>query len=139
MDIIFLVARALLAGIFILSGIGHFAQAEGMSQYAQAKGVPAAKAGVLFSGVLALVGGLSVLLGVYPDLGALLLVVFLLPVTFFMHAFWKETDPMVKQTENIAFLKNVGLIGGALILFYVVNQTQDVAAGLLSDPLFGKF
>lgn len=139
MDIIFLVARALLAGIFILSGIGHFVQADGMAQYAQAKGVPAAKAGVLFSGVLGLVGGVSVLLGVYPDLGALLLVVFLVPVTFFMHAFWKETDPMVKQTENIAFLKNLGLIGGALILFYVVNQTQDVAAGLLSEPLFGKF
>ncbi len=50
---------------------------------------------------------------------------------------------MAKQTENIAFLKNVGLIGAALLLFYVVNQTQDVAAGprelaalrsLLSDP-----
>lgn len=139
MDIVFLVARAFVAAIFILSGIGHFAQADGMAQYAQAKGVPAAKAGVLFSGVLALVGGLSVLLGVYPDLGALLLVVFLLPVTFFMHAFWKETDPMVKQTENIAFMKNVGLIGAALLVFYVVNQTQDVAAGLLSSPLFDTF
>lgn len=139
MDLVFLVARALLAGIFILSGIGHFAQADGMSQYAAAKGVPAAKAGVLASGALGLVGGLSVLLGVYPDLGALLLVVFLVPVTLMMHAFWKETDPMAKQNENIAFLKNLGLIGGALILFYVVNQTQDVPAGLLSDPLFGKF
>lgn len=139
MDLVFLVARAFVAGIFILSGIGHFAQADGMAQYAQAKGVPAAKAGVLFSGVLALVGGLSVLLGVYPDLGALLLVVFLLPVTFFMHAFWKETDPMAKQTENIAFMKNVGLIGAALLIFYVVNQTQDVAAGLISSPLFDTF
>ncbi len=101
--------------------------------------MPAAKAGVLASGVLALVGGLSILLGVYPDLGALLLVLFLIPVTFLMHAFWKETDPMTKQTENIAFLKNVGLLGAALLLFYVVNQTQDVAAGLVSSPLFDRF
>ncbi len=139
MDIVFLVARIFLAAIFILSGIGHFAQAEPMSQYAKAKGVPAAKAGVLFSGLLALVGGLSILLGVYPDLGAILLIVFLLPVTVFMHAFWKETDPMAKQTENIAFLKNVGLLGGALLLLFVVNTLQDVPAGLVAEPLFGRF
>jgi len=139
MDILLIVGRALFAAIFILSGIAHFAQADGMAQYAAHKGVPNAKAGVLASGVLALVGGVSVLLGIYPDLGALLLIVFLIPVSVMMHAFWKETDPMAKQAENASFMKNVALIGAALILFYFYNQTQDVAAGILSNPLFGKF
>lgn len=139
MDVLLLIGRALFAAIFILSGIGHFAQADGMAQYAQAKGVPAAKLGVLASGALALVGGLLILLGVWPDLGAILIALFLIPVSVMMHAFWKESDPMARQTENISFMKNVGLLGGALVLFYLFNQTQDVAAGLLSDPLFGKF
>ena len=68
-------------------------------------------------------------------LGALLLVLFLLPVTVMMHDFWKAVDPEAKQTEMISFNKNLALIGGALILFYFVNVTQSVPLGL-TGPLF---
>lgn len=139
MDIVLVLGRVLFAAIFVISGIAHFAQAEPMSQYAKAKGVPAAKAGVIGSGVIALVGGLSILLGVYPDLGALLIVVFLVPVSVFMHAFWKETDPMVLQAEQASFFKNVALIGAALVFFYFFNQLQDVPAGLVAEPLLSRF
>jgi uncharacterized membrane protein YphA (DoxX/SURF4 family) len=138
MDILFLVGRIFLAGIFLLSAVGHFTQSEGMAQYAQAKGVPAAKAGVIASGVIALLAGLSLVLGVWTDLGALLLIVFLVPVTLMMHAFWQESDPQARSSEQINFNKNVALIGAALILFYLVNQSQDIPAGL-SDPLFGRW
>jgi uncharacterized membrane protein YphA (DoxX/SURF4 family) len=138
MDILFLVGRTFLAGIFLLSAVGHFTQSEGMAQYAQAKGVPAAKAGVIASGVIALLAGLSLVLGVWTDLGALLLIVFLVPVTLMMHAFWQESDPQARSSEQINFNKNVALIGAALILFYLVNQSQDIPAGL-SDPLFGRW
>jgi len=138
MDIVFLVGRILFAAIFLLSAIGHFAQAEGMAQYATAKGVPNAKAGVIGSGVLAALGALSIVLGVWTDVGALLIVVFLVPVTLMMHAFWKETDPQTRQVEQISFNKNVALIGGALILFYVVNQGQDIPAGL-TDALLSRW
>lgn len=135
MDVVFLIGRILLAVLFVLSAVGHFANAEGMAQYAAAKKVPAAKLGVLGSGVLALLGGLSLILGVWIDLGALLLVLFLLPVTAMMHDFWAQTDPQVKQTEQISFNKNIALIGGALILFYAVNVMQSVPLGL-TGPLF---
>lgn len=138
MDIVFLIGRILLAVLFVLSAVGHFANADGMAQYAAAKKVPAAKLGVLGSGVLALLGGLSLILGVWIDLGALLLVVFLLPVTLMMHDFWTQTDPQVKQTEQISFNKNIALIGGALILFYAVNVMQSVPLGL-TGPLFPAF
>ncbi|MBW0269790.1 DoxX family protein [Nocardia sp. MH4] len=138
MDIVFLVGRILLAVIFAFSAIGHFTQADGMAQYAAAKGVPAAKAGVIVSGVVALVAALSLILGVWLDLGALLLVAFLVPVSLFMHPFWKETDPQAKQTEMIGFNKNLAIVGGALILFYLVNTTQQVPLGL-TGPLFGAF
>ncbi len=73
-----------------------------MAGYTKSKGVPAARLSVLASGVLMLVGGLFVLLGIWPDLGALLLVVFLVSTAILMHAFWRETDPQTRQTEVIS-------------------------------------
>lgn len=138
MDIVFLVGRVLLAAIFLLSAIGHFTQADGMAQYAEAKGVPAAKAGVIGSGVIALLAAISLIFGIWTDVGALLLIVFLIPVSLMMHAFWKVEEPQAKQGEQINFNKNLALIGAALILFYVVNQGQDIPAGL-TDPLFSRW
>ncbi|GGK32281.1 DoxX family protein [Nocardia camponoti] len=138
MDIVFLIGRILLAAIFAFSALGHLTQAEGMGQYAASKGIPAAKAGVLASGVLALLGAISIIFGIWIDVGALLLVVFLAPVSLLMHTFWKETDPQLKQTEMIQFNKNLAIMGGALILFYFVNVTQSVPLGL-TGPLFGAF
>ncbi|MBS4103658.1 DoxX family membrane protein [Tsukamurella paurometabola] len=135
MDVVFLIGRILLAVLFVMSAVGHFTAADGMAQYAAAKKVPAAKLAVVGSGVVALLGGLSLILGVWIDLGALLLVLFLLPVTLMMHDFWKAVDPEAKQTEMISFNKNLALIGGALILFYFVNVTQSVPLGL-TGPLF---
>ncbi len=55
-----------------------------------------------------------------------------------MHAYWKESDPMAKQGEQVNFTKNLALIGGLLVLFYFVNQVQDIPAGL-TDPLFNRW
>jgi len=90
-----------------------------MVGYAASKGVPAPKAAVVGSGLLLLVGGLSVVLGYMPMVGVIALIVFLLPVSFKMHAFWKETDPMAKMNAHIQFTKNMALIGAALTLLAI--------------------
>ena len=72
--------------------------------------------------MLILLGGISVLLGLWGDLGSLLLVVFLLPTALLMHAFWKETDPMAKQMEMVQFNKDLALAGGAFVLFWTFSQ-----------------
>lgn len=118
MEIVVLIGRILFSLIFIFSGFGHFAGRKMMAEYAKSKGVPAAELGVLASGVLALLGGLSVLLGYQARYGAWLLVLFLLPVTFMMHRFWAETDPMQKIHERVNFFKNLGLTGAALLIAY---------------------
>lgn len=138
MDIVFLVGRILLATIFLLSAIGHLTQSKGMAQYAAAKGVPAAEPGVIASGVVFALGGIAIVLGIWTDLAALAIAVTLVPVTLMMHAFWKETDPQAKQGEQINFNKNLALIGGLLILFFFLNQTQDIPAGI-TGPLFGAW
>lgn len=138
MDFVLVIGRVLFAAIFIFSGIAHFTKADAMAEYSKYKGAPGGKLGVQASGALALLGGLSIALGVWPDLGALLLIAFLVPVSFFMHAFWKDTDAQAAQAENASFMKNVALIGAAIVFFVVVNQAQTVDAGLITDPLFGR-
>ena len=66
------------------------------------------------SGILALLGGLSILLGYRARFGAFLIVLFLVPVTLFMHKFWGLSDPQMAMMQRVNFLKNVALLGGAL-------------------------
>jgi putative oxidoreductase len=100
--------------IFLMSGPLHFFKQE--VAYAAAQGVPLASILVPFSGVLAFAGGLSILLGYRAKLGAWLLVLFLVPVTVMMHNFWAVHDPMMAQMQMILFMKNVAMLGGALLI-----------------------
>ncbi|MTE13859.1 DoxX family protein [Nocardia aurantiaca] len=136
MDVLVLIGRILFALLFLISGFGHLAQRAPMAQYAQSKGVPAPKLAVPASGVLLLAGALSVLLGVWADLGALLLFVFLVPTAFLMHNFWKETDAQAKQTEMIQFNKDIALAGAALMLFAFFAHTGGDLGLTLTGPLF---
>jgi len=106
--------RFFFAMIFLLAGANHFnKQTIG---YAASQGVPLASIAVPLSGVLAIAGGLSILLGYRAKLGAWLIVLFLVPVTLMMHKFWTVTDPMMAQIQMILFMKNVSMLGGALLI-----------------------
>jgi uncharacterized membrane protein YphA (DoxX/SURF4 family) len=108
--------RILFGGYFIYGGFNHFKILDMMSGYAQSKGVPMPKLLVAFSGLLLFVGGLSVLFDVLPSVGLVALVLFLIPVTLSMHAFWKVQDPTAKMGEMVNFMKNIALLGAVLIL-----------------------
>jgi putative oxidoreductase len=92
----------------------HFSQTE--IAYASQSGVPMAGLLVPASGVLALAGGLSVLLGDRAKIGAWLLVLFRVPVTLMLHNFWAAKDPVMAQIQMTMFLKNVTILGGALLI-----------------------
>jgi uncharacterized membrane protein YphA (DoxX/SURF4 family) len=134
MDWLYLIGRFLFATVFIGSGIGHFAQANEMSQYAESKGVAAAKPMVMVTGLMILLGGFSILLGVYMEVGTWLLVSFLLPTSFLMHNFWGHMDPMQKQVEGAMFMKNIALAGAALIMYWVV-QTHGCGPFVIGSPM----
>lgn len=135
MDVLVLIGRILLVNLFIGSAIGHLTKAGAMAGYAEARGVKPAKPLVLISGLLLLAGGLSILLGVYADLGALLLVIFLLPTAVLMHGFWKEADAQTKQMEQIQFNKDLALAGASLMLFVFFASTPDLGL-MITGPLF---
>jgi len=122
MDLIIVIGRILFGGFFLMSGINHFTKLEAMTGYAKYKKLPAAKLGVLISGLMLVIGGLSVILGYYADLGALLLAIFLVLAAVIFHNFWKETDATAKQNEMLGFMKDIALAGAALILFALVSK-----------------
>ncbi|MEY3346504.1 MAG: hypothetical protein RIR40_229 [Actinomycetota bacterium] len=125
MDILLVIGRVLFALIFINSGIAHITQMQAMTGYAQFKKVPAPKLAVIVTGLMIIIGGLYIAFGVYADLGALLLAVFLVLTAFMMHNFWTITDAQAKQSEMINFFKNLSLAGAALIIFVMVGSGVD--------------
>jgi putative oxidoreductase len=110
------VARFLFAIMFVLAGVNHFSS--GSISYAASQGIPMADILVPISGVLALVGGLSVITGFHARVGAVLLLIFMIPVTFLMHNFWAVADPQMAQMQMSHFLKNISMIGGALLITF---------------------
>ena len=122
MDLILVIGRILFGGFFLMSGINHFTKLEAMTGYAKYKKLPAAKLGVLISGLMLVIGGISIILGYYADLGALLLAIFLVLAAVIFHNFWKETDATAKQNEMLGFMKDMALAGAALILFALVMK-----------------
>ena len=109
-----LLGRIFYSAIFIMSGPNHFKAAT--IGYAAAQGVPLASIAVPLSGVIALLGGLSIALGYRAKLGAWLIVLFLVPVTLMLHRFWGVSDPQVAGLQLAMFMKNLSLLGTALII-----------------------
>jgi uncharacterized membrane protein YphA (DoxX/SURF4 family) len=129
MNIIFLIGRIIFGSYWLMAGINHFKNLPHMSDYAKAKGTPVPKLAVAGTAVLLLAGGLSMLLGIYPVAGIVLLIVFLLGVSVQMHSFWKVDDAQMKQIDVINFTKNMALIG-ALLMFLLVPRPWAMSLGI---------
>jgi uncharacterized membrane protein YphA (DoxX/SURF4 family) len=138
MSVVFVIGRVLFAWIFLRSGIAHLRDDGTMAGYSESKGVPAAAAMVKVTGVMILVGGVLVALGLWADVGALLIAAFLLPTALIMHNYWTIDDPQARGGDAAHFYKDISLLGAAIMIFYFYNQGQDLAASL-SHALIGKF
>lgn len=139
MNWVFLAGRILFSVMFFESGIkNHILGRKGAVAYARQSRAPLPELTVPATGVMIVVGSTMVALGAWGDLGALLIAAFLVLITPVMHAYWRETEPMPRQLQRINFMKNLALLGGALVLFYLWNQLQTGAGLSLTDPLFGR-
>jgi putative oxidoreductase len=116
MDWIAPIGRFLFSLMFIVAGFNHFASQT--IEMAASQGVPMANILVPFSGAMAAVGGLMILLGYRARYGALLIILFLIPVTLMMHNFWTPTDPAQIQMQMAHFMKNVSMLGGSIMIAY---------------------
>jgi putative oxidoreductase len=111
---IVVIGRICFSLIFIAAGLKHFTT--NSIATAASHGVPLASIAVPISGLMALAGGLSILLGYRARLGAWLIVLFLIPTTLAMHNFWAIADPVEAEMQMIMFMKNVSMLGGALLI-----------------------
>ncbi len=139
MDVVFLIGRILFGVLFIVSGsTAHLGEGGKVGQeYARSLGAPAPHILVPLSGVAIIAGGLMIIFGVWADLGAILIIGFLISITPIMHAFWKIEDQQMKQIQSAMFFKNVALLGAAIIIFWLFNQLVDPPL-TITDALFDR-
>ncbi len=113
---IFLAGRFLYALPLIIMGSNHFLYMSAMASYATVKGLPAPQAAVILSGLVIVLGAISVLVGYRGKIGAWLVTAFLLASAFMMHRFWGVADAMAAQSEMANFFKNLIMAGAALMV-----------------------
>jgi putative oxidoreductase len=139
LDLLLILGRILFGALWIGAGFGHFKSLEAMTGYAKYKKLPAAKLGVIGSGLTFLVGGILIVLGTWIDLAALLIAVTVILAALIFHQYWKESDANTKMQEMMAFNKDMALGGAAIILFALVagGFVTEFGPSVGSIALFG--
>ena len=122
----FLGARLLFGAVLAYLAFRNYLALEQSIEYARSKGAPMPEIGVPLGSLLLAGGAISIVLGGYPLLGALSVVLFLVGITPIMHDFWALEDQEA-QNERIHFLKNVGLLAGALVFLLLADQPWPYA------------
>lgn len=137
MDVLILIGRILFALLFLAAGImGHLKATDDMAGWSVSRGLPAARPLVLVSGLWIVVGSLFVILGVWADLGFLMLAAFALAAAFLVHNFWRDTNPMEAQNQQAHFMKGLALAGAGLVMFVFFASAGDAIGFQITDPLF---
>ena len=123
-------ARVLIATMFLLNGlniIGQSLAAHELALYgAPASLIPAL---ILAARALQLTAGSFLILGIYPRISALALLLFLIPATIMAHSFWQSIGTPLYQVQLINFSKNLSMAGG--LIFVIATRSQPV---LLPHP-----
>ena len=105
--IVLLLGRVLFSVFFARSGIGHMRKHQMMGDYSRAASFPAPYLAGWPAGVWLLAASLSIGLGIWPDLGSLMVAVFVVPAGLYFHRFWTLEDPAQRQTQSGSFFRNV--------------------------------
>ena len=138
MDALFLVGRFLFGLLFVVSGLaGHLSGYRQLTGYAAAKKIPFAGPAVLVSGVMIILGGIGIIAGIWADLSALAIAVFLFGTTFFIHNFWTlpKDDAMARLQDMTQFQKDLALLGASLVFFAVTAFGGEFGPSV-TEPLF---
>jgi putative oxidoreductase len=132
---ILLVGRVLFVVFFAFSAWGHIQGHAARVEYSRAARVPLPYLGGWPSGLWLAAGAASIAVGVWPDIGALMLGAFVLPAGLLLHAYWRVEDPGQRQTQQMAFLRNVALLGACLALFACFATLGEQLRFVVAGPL----
>jgi putative oxidoreductase len=133
MKILFLIGRILFGGFFLSAGLNHFVHHAAMAKMVARAGIPLPELAVVGSGLLIFLGGACILLGSWPRVGGWLIIIFLVIVTPMAHHFWADTNPAARADDLNNFAKNVGLIGGAMMMLMIPQPWSYAIGGSLTQ------
>ncbi len=133
---ILLVGRLLFAALFLNSSIFHVRKGEMSIGFATAMRFPVPPLAAWPAGLWLIAGSFSIALGLWADLGALMLTVFVVLAAAWFHRFWEIEDPEQRQTQRQNFWRNATLAGACLIIFAFFTTFGHDLPLTLTDPLF---
>ena len=124
-----LLARVLLGLIFVMSGLTKITGFEATQQQMASQGMPLTAVFLVGAIVVEILGGLSVILGLWARAGAAALVLFLIPATLIFHTDFSQ------QTQMVMFLKNLSIMGGLLLVLAFGSGPYRIRALTESDKV----
>ena len=132
-----LIGRLVFAYYFgVVAGVGHFKKDQMMRGYAKQAGFPVPAVAGWVAGVWLIVGAVSLGLGIWPDLGSLMIAAFVIPATVFFHRFWTFEDEAQKTLQTSAFYRNLLILGASLVFFGTFVALGSALRFTITAPLF---
>jgi len=113
---IFLIGRILFVALFVVSAQGHIANHDRFVTTARGR-IPFPYVAGWPVGAWLVLAILSMVLGIWPDVGALMMAAFLVPTALLFHPFWTFSDAAQRRTQRGSFFRNVSLLGASLAIF----------------------
>ena len=129
MEILIIIARIALSLQFLRGGLRAARRPQRLVPKAQLLRLPAPQLMVRLNGSTMVLGAVLVATGIFPRVGAALVIATLIPVTLAGHQFWKEETEAGRDTQLIQALKNTGLAGGMLMVAAIADQPSIVSLG----------
>jgi putative oxidoreductase len=114
--VILLIGRICFVALFVSAARGHI---KNHPRYVEGAGkkLPLPILAGWPAGVFLLVASISIVTGIWADIGSLMIAAFLVPAAVLFHPFWSESDPTARRTHEMGFYRDVSLLGAALALF----------------------
>jgi len=134
MQVAFAIGRIIVGLFYLVTGANGLLNLSMQAGYAASKGVPAPVLAVIVSHLLLLLAAVCILTGWKPVVGVAALVIFYLPVTLMIHNFWTVKDPMMKTIDMVMFMKNMALMGSALMFLAIPEPWRWTARGAAAPP-----
>jgi putative oxidoreductase len=131
-------ARVLVALIFLINRFGIIDRSFAVHEMI-ARGIPAnlAPAFSMAGRLVEILAGAGLALGLYPEICALALIAFMIPITLMAHSFWLESGKL-SQLQLVNFLKNLTMIGGLLFIASVSSHSKTEKAERIGQWLPDK-
>jgi putative oxidoreductase len=133
---VLLVGRILFAAYFAYYGLGHLRGSRGFVEGTRARGrLPMPFLAGWPAGVWLWAGALSVALGVWPDVGALMLGVFVTLTILVVHDFWNLDEDAGREAQRQLFLRNTAFVASCVALFAAFTGLGQGLPLVLVHPL----